>query len=241
MPQQRRYNTLDTGLGRSLGDMSRLVSGVAFQDVARSAAFAQTTALQKAIRGFDFASMFPALDRMSRLMASLDLPVLAKPPLLQFDAITKALNRSVRPIAGDLTAFASLAAKSQQRLVGDLTAGLAPFAAGLQTMRSLELLDTLQLLSERLGEVQHDPAAADSVLERAGETAPALRPLLDWLRENQHFAQWGALVLMLIFFVTEQVQGVDEPTLRLPPGAVVLVPGSTTDTATVTVTRTPGE
>jgi hypothetical protein len=73
------------------------------------------------------------------------------------------------------------------------------------------------------------------VLIEAGERSPALRPLLDWLRENQHLAGWAAVVFMLVFFAVEQVEALgSDAHLKLPPGSVLYVPNRG-DTSTVTI------
>jgi hypothetical protein len=234
MATNRPYSGVDV-LGRSFANAD-WITGRALQEAIGGLAMSRMLGVQKTLAEMDFSTLFPAVSRINSILASLPTASLVSPTLLRFDELTRQLNRTLLPVMPDLAHIGVLAADSQRRLLGTVSASLRPFSQGLPNLLSPELLDSLRFLGEQLAAVQDDPDAADAALERAAQATPSLRPLVDWLRENQHLAGWAALVFMMIFFVTEQVQRDPSRELQLPAGSVLIVPGeSGVDTATVTV------
>lgn len=235
MSTKRPHTALDAVIGRSLAD-ANWVTGRALQDVIGGFAVDRMFGVQKVLAGLDVSTMFPTISRIDRILASLSGPAIIFPALLRFDELTRQLNRTLLPVMPDLANINALAAESQRRLLETVGSSLRPLSIGIGNVLSPELLDSLRLLSEQLASVQDNPVAAEAALDRAAQATPSLRPLIEWLRENNALATWAGIVFMLIFFITEQVQRDPNQELQLPPGAVLIVPPECeSETATVTV------
>lgn len=234
MATNRPQTALDAVLGRSLAD-TNWITGAAIQDALSSLAFDRMADMQRVVAGFDFDALFPSIRRINAMLATLPGSEVFSPALLQFADITRHLNRTLLPVLPELTFIGELVGGSQRRLLETVGASLRPLSLGLNVL-SPDLLDSLRLLSEQLATVQDDPVAAEAALDRAARATPSLRPLIDWMRENQGLAGWAAVVLMLIFFITEQVQRDPGTVLQVPAGSVLLVPpAGGSDTGTVQI------